>query len=145
TTRSGLTQMRHSGALVAAATLARMDDPAVRNRAVVWDLVARVLDSIEAAPDLFVAGVEDRILARIEAVDPELSALFEQALRRGVRAAVRDALARLRSRAELPHELPPGLLELARLQAGSQRDPREFPDAWLVGQEVLWNRFALIA
>jgi hypothetical protein len=113
------------------------------DRAAVWGMVARVLDEVELELDPFVSGIADRILARIEEAGT-VSPVLEQALRRGVRAAVRDALARLRSRAELPTELPPGLFELVRLQASAGSDPREFADAWLVGQEVFWNRFALI-
>ena len=108
-------------------------------------MVTEVLDGVEAELDQFVAGVADRVLARIEAADGELSPVLKAALRRGVRAAVRDALARLRSRAELPSELPPGLIELVRLQAAARYDPRGFADAWLVGQELFWNRFALVA
>jgi hypothetical protein len=51
----------------------------------------------------------------------------------------------LRFQTELPRELPPDLLELARLQARSRGGPTEFTDAWLVGQELFWNRFALVA
>jgi hypothetical protein len=122
-----------------------MDDRAVPDRAAVWGMVAQVLDGVEADLDLFVAGIADRVLARLEEAGGELSAVLKQAVRRGVRAAVRDALARLRSRAELPSELPPGLFELVRLEAAAGRDPSEFADGWLVGQEIFWNRFALVA
>jgi hypothetical protein len=71
--------------------------------------------------------------------------VLEEAVSRGVRAGVRDALARLRASTELPLELPPDLAELARLQAHSRRDPSEFADAWLVGQELFWNRFSQTA
>lgn len=121
-----------------------MDDRTTPGRAAVWDLVGEVLDEVEAELDVFVAGVANRVTARVEEAGGELSPVFRQALRRAVRAAVRDAFARLRSRAELPSELPPGLFELVRLQAGMRCDPREFADAWLVGLEVFWNRFALI-
>jgi hypothetical protein len=120
-------------------------DRAARDRAVVWTMVAEVVDEVEAEFDRFADGVEDRVLARIQAEHSGLSAEAREALRRGVRAAVRDAVARLRAQAELPHELPPDLVELARLQAGSQCEPPGFVDAWLVGQEVFWDRFALTA
>src|SRR5215469_2111415 len=121
-----------------------MTDRATPDGAAVWEMVGEVLDEVEAELDLFVAGIADGVSARIEDAGGELSTVLGQALRRGIRAAVRDALARLRSRAELPSELPPGLIELVRLQAGAGCDPRQLTDAWLVGQEVFWNRFALI-
>jgi len=108
-------------------------------------MVAQVVDEMEAELDRFLADLEDRVLVRIKATDGELSTELKEALSRGIQAGVRDALARLRSQAALPHELPPELIELARLQAGSRCDPGEFADAWLVAQEVFWNRFALVA
>jgi hypothetical protein len=122
-----------------------MDDRAAGDRAALWDLVAQVVDGVEAELDTLAAGVEERVLARIRATDAEPSFALKEALSRGVRAGVRDALARLRSQTELPHELPPELLELARLQARARCGPAEFADAWLVGQELFWNRFALVA
>jgi hypothetical protein len=118
---------------------------AALDRAAVWSMVGQVVDAVEAELDLFAAGVEDRVLARIQAAYGGLSATLKEALRRGVRAGVRDALARLRSQAELPQELPPDLIELARLQAGSRCEPPELADAWLVGQEVFWSRFEVTA
>jgi hypothetical protein len=122
-----------------------LDRVAWDRAAVGWELVVEVVDGVEAELDLFEAEVEDHVLARIQAAQGGLSTPLKEALRRGVRAAVGDALARLRSRAGLPDELPPALVELARLQAASHRDPPELVDAWLVGQEVFWNRFALTA
>ena len=121
-----------------------MSDPIPRFR-LVWHLVAQVVDEIEAELDLLLADLDDRVLARIEATNGELSTELKEALGRAVQAGVRDALARLRSQAELPRELPPDLIELARLQAGSRCDPGEFADAWLVAQEVFWNHFSLMA
>jgi hypothetical protein len=120
-------------------------DRVTADRAAASGMIAQVVDGVEAELDLFAAGVEDRVLARIQAAHGGLSVTLKEALRRGVRAAVRDALARLRSHAELPHELPPDLGELARIQAGLRCDPPELADAWLVGQEVFWNRFELMA
>ncbi len=60
-------------------------------------------------------------------------------------AIVRDALARLRSQAELPDALPPDLIELARLCASARCDLTDLADAWLVGQEVFWDRFEVVA
>jgi hypothetical protein len=54
---------------------------------------------------------------------------------------VRDALARLRSDTELPQELLPDLIELARLCAHSHPALPELADPWLVGQEEFWDRF----
>ena len=108
-------------------------------------MVAQVVDGVEAELDLLSADLEARVLVRIEAADAELPGGVKEALSRGVQAGVRDGLARLRSEAELPHKLPPELIDLARLQAGSRCDPREFADAWLVAQEVFWDRFALMA
>jgi GGDEF-like domain len=125
--------------------IARAVDRVTGDRAVVSGMIAQVVDGVEAELDSFAAGVEDRVLARIQAAHGGLSVALKEALRRGVRAAVRDALARLRSQAELPHELPPELGELARIQAGLRSDPPELADAWLVGQEVFWHRFELMA
>jgi hypothetical protein len=58
---------------------------------------------------------------------------------------VRDALARLRSQTELPEELPPDLIELARLCAGSRCELAEVADAWLVGPKVFCDRFQIMA
>jgi hypothetical protein len=62
-----------------------------------------------------------------------------------VSAGVRDALARLRSQAELPQELLPDLIELARLCADSGHEVGGLPDAWLEGEEVFWDRFQVVA
>jgi PAS domain-containing protein len=117
-----------------------VDNESVPSRADVWDAVTQVVERVEAELDVFAADVAERVLDRIET-----PATVEQPVRRCVRAAVSDTLARLRSRAALPQELPPGLVELARLRAGSQCDPTELADAWLVGQEAFWTRFALTA
>lgn len=111
----------------------------------VWEMVAQVVDGLDAELDSLAAGVEDRVVARIQATDGELPAALKEALSRGVRAALRDALARLRSEAELPQELPPDLAGLARLQARTRCGPDKFADAWLLGQELFWSRFALTA
>jgi hypothetical protein len=58
---------------------------------------------------------------------------------------VRDSVSRLRSEGELPQELPPDLLELARRCADSGCEPTELADVWLVGQEVFWDGFQLVA
>jgi hypothetical protein len=58
---------------------------------------------------------------------------------------VRDTVARLRSEGELPQELPPDLLELARLCAESRCELTELADVWLVGQEVFWDGFQMVA
>jgi hypothetical protein len=103
-----------------------------------------VVDGVESELDLFASEIEDRVLAQIQP-DGGLSVALLDTLCRGVRAAVRDALTRLRTRSELPRELPPDLLELARVQTVSQGVPPDLADAWLVGQEVFWSRFALVA
>jgi hypothetical protein len=107
--------------------------------------VAEVVDDVEAELDVLVAAVEDRVAARIQATSGSLPATVQDALRRGLSAIVRDVLARLRSQAELPQELPPDLIELARLCAGARCDLTELADAWLVGQEVFWDRFQVVA
>lgn len=107
--------------------------------------VAEVVDGVEEDLDVFVASVEDRVVARIQATRGRLSMPMQESLRRSVLATVRDALARLRSRAELPRELPPDLVEFARLWVSAQFELSELADAWLVGQEVFWDRFQLMA
>ena len=108
-------------------------------------LVVETVDAVEAELDVFVASVEDRVMARMQATNGEPSTALHEALRRGVSATVRDALARLRSQAEPPQELLPDLIELARLCAGSRCGVAGLADAWLVGQEVFWDRFQVVA
>ena len=116
------------------------------NRGAVWAPVAEVVEAVETELDLLVAGVEDRVLARMRAANSEPSpASLHEALRRGVSAAARDALARLRSEAELPQELLPDLIELARVCARSRCELGGLADAWLVGEEVFWDRFHVAA
>jgi hypothetical protein len=57
---------------------------------------------------------------------------------------VREALARLRSPVELPQELPPDLIEVARLYVDSGWDLTGLADAALAGQEVFWDRFQVV-
>jgi hypothetical protein len=122
--------------------IARDPDRPAEDAAAVWAKVAEVVDEVEAELDLLVAAVEDRVVARIQATEGALSAPFQDALHRGLLAAMRDVLARLRSQAELPQELSPDLIELARLWATEVTD---FSDAWLVGGEVFWDRFQVVA
>lgn len=107
-------------------------------------MVAAVVDEIEAELDAFVTRVSDRVAARVQVTQGRMPAAHQAALRRGVLAAVRDSLARLRSQAELPQELPPDLIELARMTAGRYQLAR-MTDVWLVGQEVFWEQFELVA
>ena len=115
------------------------------DRAAVWAMVADVVDALEAELDVLVTNVEDRVLARVQATNGGPSTAVHHALRRGVSAAMRDALARLRSPTQLPQELLPDLIELARLCAGSGCELHELTDPWLVGQEVFWDRFAVVS
>lgn len=115
------------------------------DRAAVQTKVTEVVDGVEAELDVLVIGVEDRVVARIQAAHGALSAPLQEILRRALSATVRDALARLRSQAELPQEMPPDLLELARVCASSRCELSELTDAWLLGQEVFWDRFQLAA
>lgn len=107
--------------------------------------LAEVVDEVEAYLDVVVTSIEDRVVARVQARHGALSAPLQQALRRALSAIVRDAVARLRSERELPQELPPDLLELARLCADSHCEPAELADVWLVGQEVFWDGFQMVA
>jgi hypothetical protein len=119
-----------------------MDMP--NDRGAVWALVAEVVDAVEAELDVLVASIEDRIMARMQASNGGPSAALHEALRRGVSAGVREALARLRSQAEPPRELPPDLMELGRLCAGSRCELAGLPDTWLVGEEVFWDHFQVV-
>jgi hypothetical protein len=102
------------------------------DRGAVGALVTEVVDAVEAELDVLVATIEDRVMARIQATSGEPSAAFREALRRGVAAAVRDALARLRCEAELPQELLPDLIELARLCADSRCELAGLAYVWLL-------------
>lgn len=117
----------------------------LNERAGVWALVAEVADAVEAELDVLVGSVEDRVMARMQATDADPSAALREVLRRGVSAAMRDALARLRSQAELPQDLLPDLTELARLCAAWHCELAGFADAWLEGQEVFWDYFQVVA
>lgn len=110
----------------------------------VWALVAEVVDAVEAELDVLVASIEDRVIALMPATNPEPSAALHAALHRGVSAAVRDALARLRYQAELPDQLVPDLIELARVWADSGWELAGLGDAALAGQEVFWDRFQVV-
>lgn len=116
----------------------------VDDRGAVWASVAKVVDAVEAELDVLVRHVEDRIMARMQATNGEPSAALREALRRGVSAGVRDALARLRAQSELPQELPPDLMELARLFTESGWDLAGLADAALAGQEVFWDQFEIV-
>jgi hypothetical protein len=111
----------------------------------VWASVAEVVDALEAELDALVAGVDDRVMARMQATKGAPSAALQETLRRGVSAAVRDALALVRSQGELPQELPPDLLELARLFVDSRTELAGLADAALAAQEVFWDRFQIVA
>jgi GGDEF-like domain len=115
------------------------------DRGAVCAMLAEVVDAVEAELEVLVAGVEDRVVARMRATSGQPSPELHDALRRGVSAAMRDALARLRSQAELPQELPPDLIELTRLCAGSRRELAGLADGWLVAQDVFWERFQVVA
>jgi hypothetical protein len=107
--------------------------------------VAEVVNEVEAYLDVLVTSIEDRVVARIQATHGDLSITAQETLRRALSAIVRDVLARLRAPSGLPQELPPDLRELARLCAGTQSEPSELADAWLIGQEVFWDGFQMVA
>jgi GGDEF-like domain/PucR C-terminal helix-turn-helix domain len=111
----------------------------------VWAKVVEVVDEVEAELDVLVSSGADRVAAQIQATRGALSAPLQDALRRGLSAAVRDVLARLRSEADLPQELPPDLIELARLCADPRYELADLSDAWLVAGEVFWDRFQVVA
>src|SRR5262245_32331667 len=104
-------------------------------------LVADVADAVEAELEVLVAGVEDRVMAGMQAMTGATAGALHEVLRGGVSAAVRDALARLRYQTELPHELLPELIELARVCADSRCEPARSADAWLSGHEAFWDGF----
>jgi hypothetical protein len=102
--------------------------------------VDKVLDGLEA--DLDGTAIEWRVLAQLKASPLRLSPEMERAARRAVVAIVRDALARLRSEAGLPQELPADLIRLASLWAKSSYELAHFADVQLAGQEVFWDWFS---
>jgi hypothetical protein len=114
-------------------------------REAVHALVADVVDAVEAELDVLVTSIEDRVTAQLPAEKRDTSAARNEALRRGVSAALRDALGRLRTKGEPPQELPPDLMELARQCATTRYQVRELEDPWLSGEEVFWDRFQLVA
>lgn len=117
----------------------------LEDRGAVWGVFAEVVDAAEADLEGLVASVENRVMARVQAAYGEPSAAIREALHRGVSATLRDALARLRFDAELPRELLPDLLELARQCADSGWELAGVADPWLVGQEVFWDGFQVVA
>lgn len=108
-------------------------------------MVGEVVDAVEPELDLFMTRVEDTVILRRRSMAPALSPALQEALRRGVSATVRDALARLRFQTEPPHELLPELIELARLRAESGSTSAQPADLWLVGQEEFWDLFGVVA
>ena len=115
------------------------------DRGAVWVLVAKVVDALGAELDVLVASIEDRVTARLQAANGEPATALHEPLHRAISAAVRDALARLRSQAELPQELLPDLIELAGLCASSTCEAAGLADVWLASQEVFWDRFQIVA
>jgi hypothetical protein len=114
-------------------------------RRAVWAMVAEVVDALEPELDLLVNRVEESVEVGRPATNGGLSPTLAEAVRRGVFAALRDALRRLRFHTELPGELLPELVELARLCAESHSDLPGLVDPWLVGQEEFWGRFEVVA
>lgn len=108
-------------------------------------MLAEVIDGIEADLSAFENDVADHVMARIQVTHLGVSSLVSDALRRGVVATVRDAVARLASAAELPRELPAELIRLARLWVQAQRLPIDLGELWVATPEVFWDRFALTA
>lgn len=117
----------------------------IDERRAMWSMVAEVVDALEPELDLFVSRIEDTVATRRHSANGGLSPALQEALRRGVSAAVRDALARLRFQTEPPQELLPELSEFARLCAESGSELPQLADPWLVGQEEFWNRFEVVA
>jgi hypothetical protein len=115
------------------------------DRGIVWGRVAEVVDAMETELDGLVTSVEDRVMALTPDTNGGRSRALHTALRRGVSAGVRDALARLRCQTELPQELLPDLMEVARMCAESHCELPQLADPWLVGQEVFWDRFQIVA
>lgn len=108
--------------------------------------LAQVVDAAESELDGLVDTAADRVIARLQATNPRASAAIQEGLRRGVSAALRDQLARLRYYAPLPQqELMPELVDLARQCATLRYELAELADAWLVGQEVFWDSFQAVA
>jgi len=104
-------------------------------------VLAEVVDTLEAEFSGFIASFDDRVLARLSARRHGLTAELQDAARRAMLAAIRDALARLRSDAALPAELGPDLARLASLWAGSGCELADLTDVQLVASEVFWDRF----
>lgn len=114
-------------------------------RRAVWAQVAAVVEEFEPELGSFVSRVEDSVMVRRQAPYGAVSPALREAMRRAVVAAVRDALARLRSQTEPPTELVPELVEFARLCAESESDLPHLTAPWLDGQEEFWNRFEAAA
>jgi hypothetical protein len=84
-------------------------------------------------------------LPRLDAGRLALPIELQDAVRRGLVAAMRDALARLPSRASLPSELPPELLHLASSWAGTGDQLAALAEAQMVAREILWDRVVATA
>jgi hypothetical protein len=108
-------------------------------------VLAKVVDTLEAGFNGLVASFDDRVLARLDSRRPGLTAELQDAARRGMLAAMRDALARLRSQAALPAELGPDLARLASLWADSSCQLADLTDVQLVAHDVFWDRFSATA
>jgi hypothetical protein len=108
-------------------------------------VLAEVVDTIEAEFSGFVACFDDRVLARLLARRHGLTAELQDAAHRATLAAIRDALARLRSDATLPAELGPDLARLASLWASSGCQLADLTDVQMVASEVFWDRFSATA
>lgn len=120
-------------------------DVSVHDRGQESAILAEVAIRLEADFDLFVSRFEQSLLARIQETRSEPSAALQEALRTGVAAGVRDVLARLRSDGTMPEELPPELVQLARMPPEQRCEWRGLADVWLVGQDVFWDCFGTMA
>ncbi len=105
-------------------------------------MLAEVANQLEADLDVLVSRVQGPVVARVQATHLWPSGVLEEAVRRGVTVGVRDLLARLRSDGHLPEELPPDLVELARLRWNQGTELPDLANAWLVGEEAFWDCFA---
>lgn len=108
-------------------------------------MLAEVAKLLEADLDVFATDIEDRVLAQIGTRRLSSLPALKDYVRRGVLIGVRDALARLHSEVDGPHDPPSELIRLARLVGEQEPQLTDLCDAWLAGLDVFWDRFATAA
>ena len=106
------------------------------------ELIEQIANNFEMDLASYASAFEDRAAAELAEVGIHGPGYLADALRRGAVASARDALARLRTRAPLPEELPADMARVAHLSALVDQGLVSAAAARLAWDEVFWECFA---